>query len=55
MAEEKRKSFLRRFLVWGVGGTALFYGGSTVVAVNNQAYGDWFSETFPVSQEYTGA
>lgn len=37
-----------RFLLWTTGGLTVFYGVSTVVALNNQKYQDWFSESVPV-------
>lgn len=45
-----RRSFLSRFLLWTTAGTALFYGGSTVVALNNKDYQEWFSDSVPVSR-----
>ncbi|CAO1637295.1 unnamed protein product [Parajaminaea phylloscopi] len=46
-----KRSFLPRFLLWSTGGLTLFYGVSTVVALNNQRYQDWFGETVPFGEE----
>lgn len=46
---ERRRAFLPRLLLYTTGAAGLFYGVSTVVALNNQAYQDWFSDSVPVS------
>lgn len=45
----KKRSLFTRLLLWTTTGTTVFYGVSTVVALNNQQYQDWFSESVPVS------
>jgi hypothetical protein len=47
---ERRRAFLPRLLLYTTGAAGLFYGVSTVVALNNQAYQDWFSDSVPVSR-----
>ncbi|CAO1617691.1 unnamed protein product [Sympodiomycopsis kandeliae] len=48
---KKRRSFLPRFLLWTTTGTALFYGGSTIVALNNKEYQDWFADSVPFAED----
>lgn len=48
---ERRRAFLPRLLLYTTGAAGLFYGVSTVVALNNQAYQDWFSDSVPVSTQ----
>lgn len=48
--EPRKRSFLGRLLLYTTVGGALFYGGSTVAALNNDRYQDFFVESVPFGE-----